>query len=460
MIKKRHLVFFFFLFTIFSCTSNHPEKEVEVPAVEKPKIAVPLKTGEVISSVTSLQDASQSYALYLPKNYNDSLKFSVIIFFDPHGSGSYPLSKYNLLAEQFGYILMGSNNSKNGLQFEQTNAIANNLLNEAASRYSVDQKRISFVGFSGGAKVALMNAASQTGLSSVIYCGATIPFDNIQQLPPALGFAGEGDLNYTEVMASGSTLTEKKIVHVIIEWKGKHEWPDSVSFEDAFFWCGFNAMRNKTVPVDQQLIRQYLGKKNKLLAGNQNVLVQYNIYNQMIAFLKDLAAVSFYQLKIDAIVKTNSFRKEIQRKQNILQTESNLKQNYVQCFESKDENWWRSEIARMRKIKTGDQEKMYQRLLGYLSLASYSYSNNAIKQNNFPAARQFLAIYKLSDPENSEQPFLAACLYAREGDQQKAVASLQEALQLGFKDKNKIETEESFNSLRSNPEFNKLLGQL
>lgn len=458
--KTRHLFFLSSLLIFFSCSPNHPKSESNAPVVEQPKIKEPLKIGEVISSVACGNDGSQSYALYLPKTYSDSVKFPVIIFFDPHASGSYPVGIYKSLADQFGYILMGSNNSKNGLQFDQSNAIVNSLMVEAAANYSSDKKGISLAGFSGGSKVALVAAANHPELLSVIYCGAAIPFDNIQQFPPALGFAGGRDLNYTEVMLSGPTLDSKKIVHDIIQWKGKHEWPDSLSFEDAFYWCSFTAMRNKTIGIDHALIKTFLQKKNKLIASGRTGLRQHDLYSHVVTFLRELADVSVYQLKLDALTQSGSYRKEMQKQQNILQTESILKQNYAQCFNTKDLNWWKEEIARMRSLKTGEQEMMYERLLGYLSLAAFSYSNNAIRQNNFSAAQQFLAIYQFADPGNPEQSFLTACMYARQGDGEKAVAALEEAIQLGLKDKSKIETEESFSSLHSNDAFNKLLSRL
>jgi len=459
---KRYSIFIFLqVLIIFSCSSSHPKSETtSVPVAEQqPQVKEPLKRGDVIASVVCGYDASQTYSLYLPKNYPDSAKLPVIIFFDPHGSGSYPLSLYKTLADQFGYVLMGSNNSKNGLQFDQTNTIANSLMNEAISKFSIAKNRISFAGFSGGAKVALVAAAGNPEICSVIYCGASIPFDNINQLPPAAGFAGERDLNYTEVMLSASTLDQKNIPHSIIEWKGKHEWSDSLTFEDAFYWCSFNAMKHKTIPINKELIETFLQQKNKSLATNKNVLSQFSLYKEIIAFLHSLVDVSLYQSKLKMLTQSASYQKEKLKQQNTLQTESSMKQNYAQCFDSKDLNWWRGEIVRMKNIK-GEQEMMYQRLLAYLSLAGYSYSNNAVKQNNFSAAQQFLAIYKLADPENSEQPFLLACMYAREGDQQKAIESLEDALKLGLKDKAKIETEESFSNLHSNPEFNNLLNKL
>ncbi len=459
---KRNSIFILLqVFIFFSCSSSHPKPETTTaPVVEQqPEVTEELKKGELILSVVCSQDASQSYSLYLPKNYSDSIKFPVLIFFDPHGSGSYPLGLYKSLAEEFGYILMGSNNSKNGLQFDQTNIIASRLINEAQLKFSIDKKRISLAGFSGGAKVALVAAANVPELCSVIYCGASIAFETINQLPPALGFAGEKDLNYTEVMFSGNTLEQKNISHCIVEWKGKHEWSDSLTFEDAFYWCSFNSMKQKTIPVNKELIKTFLQQKNKSLASNKNALTQSGIYNEIIAFLKSLSDISVYQSKLTTLTKSDSYKKEKLKEQNALQTESNMKQNYVQCFESKDLNWWKNEIARMRNIK-GEQEMMYQRLLAYLSLAGYSYSNNAVKQNNFSGAQQFLGIYKLADPENSEQPFLLACMYARQGDQEKAIASLEDALKLGLKDKTKIESEESFSNLHSNPGFNNLLSKL
>ena len=457
MIRNQFLFFYFFLFTLFSCTSNPPEKEAGVSVAEQKKTSVPLKVGEVISSVAVESDPSQSYSLYLPTNYSDTGKFPVIIFFDPHGSGSYPLGKYRMLADRFGFILIGSGNSKNGMQFDQTNDIAAKLVNEASTRYSTDKRRITLAGFSGGAKAALVAAANHPELVSVIYCGAAIAFGDMQQLPAALGFAGESDVNYSEVISSGSSLTEKKIEHFVIEWKGKHEWPDSLSFEDAFYWNSFIAMRNKSIVPSNELINQFLQRKMTLLTKSQDILTQCNLYNQVITFLDGLTDVNGYRQKMAALMKTDSFKKDYFKKQDLLQTESNMKINYLQCFEMKDESWWKDEIVRMRNVTAGDQEKMYKRLLGYLSLASYSYSNNAIKQNNFSAAQQFLSIYKLSDPENPEQPFLSACLYARKGDSKKAIAFLKEAIHMGLNDKAKIEKEESFDQLKADPEFNELI---
>ena len=455
----------FFLFKLFALslllsgcsTKQYKPETTSAPENQNEKII--FTKGKIILSVISDTDPSQTYSLYLPESYSDSVKFPVLIFFDPHADGGVPLNLYKSLADKFGYVLMGSNNSKNGLQFDQTSVIANNLIREASSRFSTDMKRISLAGFSGGAKVALTAASGYPDLLAVIYCGAAISFENTAQLPPALGFAGLRDMNYAEVGNSSRELFEKRIFHSLIEWNGKHEWPDLSVFEDAFFWCHFQSMRNKSIAIDQKMIYLFTDKINKSLQVHSTYITQCNLCTKALSFLHDLTDVSAYHRRLESISRSDLFKTEMQTRQNLLQLETTMKDNYLQCFDSKDILWWQQEIARMKSGK-GEQELMYQRLLGYLSLAAYSYSSKAIEQNNFSSAQQYLGIYKLADPENSEQPFLEACLFARDGNQEKALTSLSEAIKLGLKDRRKIEAEESFNTLRPSAEFNRLLNSL
>src|SRR5487761_2262382 len=76
-------------------------------------VADTFETGKVIPHVVCKADAGQSYALYIPAKGNHEL-LPVIYFFDPHGDGSLPLNKYKALADEYNFILIGSNNSKNG----------------------------------------------------------------------------------------------------------------------------------------------------------------------------------------------------------------------------------------------------------------------------------------------------------------------------------------------------------
>src|SRR5580704_3827412 len=81
-----------------------------LPAAPQPD----LPPGQIIAHVPCAKDATQSYALYLPSNYTPDRAWPVIYAFDPGGRGQNPVTRYQDAAEKYGYIVAGSNNSRNG----------------------------------------------------------------------------------------------------------------------------------------------------------------------------------------------------------------------------------------------------------------------------------------------------------------------------------------------------------
>ena len=73
-----------------------------------------LPKGQIIDEVKCQADASQTYALYLPSGYSPDRKWSVILAFDARGRGRVPVVQFQAAAEKYGYIVAGSNNSRNG----------------------------------------------------------------------------------------------------------------------------------------------------------------------------------------------------------------------------------------------------------------------------------------------------------------------------------------------------------
>ncbi len=95
----------------------------------------------------------QSYALYLPSHYVPNKKWPIVYAFDPDARGEIPVKLMQDAAEHFGYIVVGSNNSRNGSWKMETEA-AQAMWNDTHARFAIDDRRIYFAGFSGGARVA------------------------------------------------------------------------------------------------------------------------------------------------------------------------------------------------------------------------------------------------------------------------------------------------------------------
>src|ERR1700720_495446 len=99
-----------------------------------------LPTGQIVDSVKCAADASQSYSLYLPSHYTADREWPVILGFDPGGRGRNAVERYKAAAEQYGYIIAGSNNSRNGSP--ETGKAAASMANDVFSRFHINPKRI------------------------------------------------------------------------------------------------------------------------------------------------------------------------------------------------------------------------------------------------------------------------------------------------------------------------------
>src|SRR6478672_3565133 len=99
----------------FACSSQQPPQNDTTNTNVKDTVTVqPAKEsfpkGKIIEKVVCKNDATQSYALYIPLTQNNA-PMPVIYCFDPHGDGVLPLKNYQALADTGHLILVGSNNS-------------------------------------------------------------------------------------------------------------------------------------------------------------------------------------------------------------------------------------------------------------------------------------------------------------------------------------------------------------
>ena len=72
------------------------------------------QTGIVLPDVHSIAQPEQTYALYLPSNYSAEHSWPIVYAFDPGARGNNPVELMRAGAQKYGYIIVGSNNSRNG----------------------------------------------------------------------------------------------------------------------------------------------------------------------------------------------------------------------------------------------------------------------------------------------------------------------------------------------------------
>ncbi len=462
--KAQKLVYFFFLAWLTACANKQNNSNQDV-TISDTTITTTItndsfKTGKVYNDIICKNDASQSYALYIPAQYSNNT-LAVIYFFDPHADGELPLKKYKALADAFGFIMIGSNNSKNGNDWPAAENIWSILFNDSRSRIHFDANRIYTCGFSGGAKVASYIALHHNEIKAVIAGGAGLPDD----VTPGnfnfsfTGIAGKGDMNMTDLVALNNELNQTSTRHHLILFDGKHEWSPLRIMNIAFTGLQFDAMFNKLIAKNDSLINKYVDSSNKKLNADlktNNLLRAEEECRLSISMLNGLSeAVNGFKQKEASIINSVAYKQQFQQQQKLFSIEQNKKAEYQQQFQQVDMQYWTTTIADLQtrsKANTPEGE-MYQRLLAYLSLAFYSITNQLINNNQNQPAQYFDALYKIADSTNSEAWYFSAVLNARNKAVEVTKSDLLKSVSLGFNDVNRLQQQPEFQQYEARLNF-------
>jgi predicted esterase len=167
-------------------------------------------------------------------------------------------------AETFGWILVGSNNSRNGPLATSVLA-AQAIWADVRERLPVDGRRVYASGFSGGARVAsLFPRVVGERIAGVIGCGAGLAVGlEPGHLPAAafFGLVGSRDFNYEEMKRLDHALDGAPLAHRVFVFDGAHTWPPPADCARAVEWMEVTAMKLGLRTVDRALAEAALGRE-------------------------------------------------------------------------------------------------------------------------------------------------------------------------------------------------------
>ena len=200
-----------------------------------------LPLGQVVERVTVRDHVGQSYALYAPSNYSRERAWPVLYCLDPGARGRVPVERFAVAAEKAGFLVAGSNNSRNGPLGPSQEAIGL-MLADTHERFSIDDSRLYAAGLSGGSRLALAWAVGQNGrIAGVIACSAAFGTPILPKQIPFRIFAATGfdDFNHDEMYHMSRELAKRNVAHRYVEFEGGHEWlPAPLAAEALDFFLG------------------------------------------------------------------------------------------------------------------------------------------------------------------------------------------------------------------------------
>ena len=280
-----------------------------------------LPRGVIVDDVKCTADPSQSYSLYLPSAYSPDRRWPVLVGFHPGGRGRAIVEKYRAAAEQYGYIVAASNNSRNG-PWAVSAAAIKAMFPDIDARLAIDPQRIYLTGHSGGARVAMTVAMSNKTIAGVIASSGGYPDSQPRSKVSfaVFGTAGTDDFNYIEMRMLDRKLTSP---HRLAVFAGGHTLPpDDVALE-AIEWMELQAMKAGRRTRDDALVSKVFDKRlQKAQAATGVEAVE--LFEELAADFKDLRDVKAEESRAQELGKQPDVKKARSRQRAFDDEEAKL----------------------------------------------------------------------------------------------------------------------------------------
>ena len=439
-----------------------------------------LAKGKIIEKVTCQMATQFSYALYVPSQYSPNKHWPIVYGFDPGARGLNPVERFKDAAEKYGYIVVGSHNSRNGAGVPLLE-IMQAMWADTHARLAIDDQRIYTTGMSGGARVAGMMGA-RIGVTGVIACGAGFP----QGLTPSkdipfafVSIIGNEDFNYIELKQLEKAFAPTPIAHHLIVFDGPHRWPPPEPCTEAIEWMEVQAIQTGRKAKDEALLTTLYAKRldnARAFEAANKPYEAWQSYDALAKSFKGLRDVSAVATKAQQLAATKDVKNALKQEKEELQRQENQTRDFYELISKLDNSDTRfqasNDLKRMiadlkkkaeREIKT-DAERSEQliarRMLGQISISSSEEANRELQSKNFAQAAAHLMIAAELRPDNAQLWFRLAAAYAQANEKKRALEALQHAVDKGFRNAAELESSAAFASLRSDNEFKKLLEKI
>ena len=432
-----------------------------------------------IRRVTSLDDPAQSYAVYLPSRYSPARDWPIIYAFDPFARGKTAVEEYKDAAEKYGYIVVGSNNSKNGPVSVQL-AAAQALWLDTHRRFAIDKNRVYTTGLSGGARVATAFAlyCYTCGVAGVIAHGAGYPVTQNNKPPANDRFAyyvtiGDADFNFPEIIALREKKEEAGAPCKVKIYAGPHQWAPSDVVEDAIEWLELKAMQVGTEKVDPAFVRGLFERAQSEAAQAEqrgDVLAEYYALRSLVEDFKGLEETAPFVAK-QASVRNS---KELKKAEHNLQREideqarvttaaaGELAQLATADAEAQPRLAHQIALAmldlrRRANSSSSSDHLVYSRAFTQLWIQGLETGQDAFRENNLSLAATYFELMAEASPDQTWPLVLLAEARVRAGNKKAALKAIEQAVQHGLKRAQTLTQDPELQPLASDPEFQRIV---
>lgn len=432
--------------------------------------------GTVHSSVAALADATNSYALYLPSAYSPAKRWPLLLVFDPFARGEVSVKLFHDAAEKYGFIVVGSNNSRN---FEDPSTAIRVLWADVKERYAIDPRRIYTAGLSGGARVASTVAlACRNCIAGVIANSAGLPNGTTPPGPDVSDWflaAGTTDFNYPEQLHLKETFDSRKVVSRFVVFDGPHNWMPKEFAERALAWLQLRAMVKGLAVVDKQFVAQQFDSRAAEAQAEQkagDILAAERAYGEIAQDFSAFRDVKPQLALAKTLAESGEFRKarknekaaldlqdEVAKKIGGLVAGINQGTDQRTDFFSQLESAVNDAYRDKKESPSPSRKQAIERGLASAFAYAAETGQQAMLKKDFIPAKSMFQAGEVIQPESAWASYLVATACAQLGEKKQAIQELKKALEKGMTNAKALD-DAAFDRIRNEAEFKELSAKL
>ena len=408
-----------------------------------------LQKGQVVASVRSVDKPEQSYSLYVPKNYAPSQRWPIIYAFDPGARGQTPVELMKEAAETYGYLVAGSNNARNGSWPIERDA-AQEMWNDTHGWLSIDDKRVYFAGFSGGARVSTQLAQMCKCVRGVFLNGAGFPLDSPpspKSMFPVFAAAGMSDLNYGELAELDPQLEAMGFRHFFQRFEGWHQWAPAELWQQALAWAALLEMKDGLRERDQSFVSAELARASERLRKRQETGELYFGWEETrstIALFDGLTDTLALKDQLAAFAKNPAVRAGSKQEKSDFEKQQALEDAILSILESMrvgggDQPSLAADasmrISQLRNDARNQHQlkdrRVSERALGGVFVSAMETGTSILERGDAHTAARFFEIGSIAAPDSTWPHFSLAKCHATMGDRKALLLDLKRARDAG-----------------------------
>ena len=430
----------------------------------------------MIPKIICTGNPQQSYALYLPSTYSPDKSWPIIYAFDPGARGEIAVDAIREAAEKSGYIVVASNNSRNGEEAVSTQALRA-IWDDTQQRFSINERRRYFAGMSGGARLAVAFAISCNGCVAGVIANAA-GFPPGMKPSAALKFAyfaavGDADFNFLEFYDLRSELEESGMQFRIRPFEGAHGWAPPEVWQEALNWMDLQAIRAGSLNADNARVKELfdaaMQRANRLLSQN-DFLEAFREYQFTVKDFSGLTSIAAAEKEIKDLApdkRLKNARKQetaVAEDQRRIISRPSQQMQYLAAGNLSPEDFMalRSNLAALLRQTQGKGAEKdshlipTRRALSGLVVEAFEGGQFAIAQKKYDIALLFFDL-AVSGSDNPGWAYVQrARVYAITSDKKHMLVELKQASSDGYHDVAALNSPE-FQPFQSDPDFQEIL---